>query len=81
MGTLSIRDLDDRVIEYFKIRARENRHSLEDEIRHVLTERAGCPRPPERPAGWLGSMSDRTRITGDITTPSSELVPWDAEQD
>ncbi len=35
--------------------------------------------PPERPAGWLGSMSDRIRITGDITTPSSELVPCDAE--
>ena len=39
------------------------------------------PGPPERPAGWLGSMSDRTRITGDITTPSSELVPWDVEDE
>ena len=37
-------------------------------------------RPPARPAGWLGSMSDRVRITGDITTPSSELVPWDVEE-
>ena len=39
------------------------------------------PGPPERPAGWLGSMSDRIRITGDITAPSSDLVPWDTEQD
>ena len=39
------------------------------------------PGPPERPAGWLGSMSDRVRITGDITTPTSDLVPWDVEQD
>ena len=37
--------------------------------------------PVERPAGWLGAMADRTCITGDITTPSSELVPWDVEQD
>ena len=37
-------------------------------------------RPPARPAGWLGSMSARVRITGDITTPSSELVPWDVEE-
>ena len=38
-------------------------------------------RPPERSAGWLGSMSDRIRITGDITTPTSDLVPWDVEEE
>lgn len=38
------------------------------------------PQPPERPDGWLGVMSDRMRIRGDITAPSSELVPWDAEE-
>lgn len=113
MGTLSIRDLDDRVIEYFKIQAKVNRRSLEVELRHVLTEaadrrrhvrefgdrtralgsmKAGTTmtdgvtllrgdRPPERPEGWLGAMSDRVRILGDITTPTSELVPWGAEQD
>ena len=81
MGTLTIPDLDDNVIECLEVQARENQRSLEEEIRHLLTERAGRLRLPERPAGWLGSMSDRTRITGDITTPSSELVPWDVEQD
>lgn len=40
MGTLTIRNLDDRVIEHFKARARENQRSLESEIRHLLTERA-----------------------------------------
>ena len=81
MGTLVIRDLDDRVIERLKIQARGNQRSLEEEIRHVLTEQAGCSGSPERSAGWLGAMSDRIRITGDVTTPSSDLVPWDAEQD
>ena len=37
------------------------------------------PGPPERSEGWLGAMSDRARITADITTPSSELVPWEVE--
>ena len=41
----------------------------------------GPPGPPEQPEGWLGAMSDRARITGDITTPSSDLVPWDAEEE
>ena len=40
MGTLTIRNLDDRVIERLKAQARENKRSLEAEIRHILTERA-----------------------------------------
>ncbi|MCY4511343.1 MAG: type II toxin-antitoxin system prevent-host-death family antitoxin [Acidobacteria bacterium] len=39
------------------------------------------PGPPERPERWLGAMSGRARITGDITTPTSELVPWDIEEE
>ena len=39
------------------------------------------PGPLERAEGWLGAMSDRARITGDITTPSSDLVPWDVEEE
>ena len=37
------------------------------------------PAPPQRPADWLGALSDRTRITGDITVASSDLVAWDVE--
>ena len=40
MGTLTIRNLDDRVIDRLKVQARENKRSLEGEIRHMLTERA-----------------------------------------
>ena len=40
MGTLTIRNLDDRVIERLKAQARENERSLEGEVRHMLTERA-----------------------------------------
>lgn len=40
MGTLTIRNLDDRVIERLKAQARANERSLEGEVRHMLTERA-----------------------------------------
>ena len=39
------------------------------------------PGPPERLEGWLGAMSDRARITCDITVPSSDLVPWEVEEE
>ena len=39
------------------------------------------PGPPRRSKGWLGAMSDRMRIRGDITVPSSELVHWDVEEE
>ena len=40
MGSLTIRNLDDRVIERLEAQARSNRRSLEGEIRHILTRRA-----------------------------------------
>lgn len=39
MGNLTIRNLDDRVIEQLKAQAKANQRSLEGEIRYVLTER------------------------------------------
>ena len=39
------------------------------------------PAQPEgRPASWLGTMADRTRVLGDITTASSEFTAWEAEE-
>ena len=39
MGTLTIRNLDDRVIEQLKEQARANHRSLEGEVRHLLSQR------------------------------------------
>ena len=41
MGNLTIRDLDDRVIERLKAQAKARHRSLEDEIRYVLTRQVG----------------------------------------
>jgi len=38
MGTITVRNLDDAVIDRLKARARDNKRSLEAEIRTLLTE-------------------------------------------
>ena len=38
MGTLTIRKLEDRVIDRLKARAKANQRSLEGEVRHLLKE-------------------------------------------
>ena len=38
MGNLTVRNLDDQVIEQLKVQARKNERSLEGEIRYVLTQ-------------------------------------------
>ena len=38
------------------------------------------PGPAEKTADdWLGAMAGTAEIAGDITTPTGELVTWDAE--
>ncbi len=61
MGTLTIRNLDDRVIETLKAQAKANHRSLEGEIRHALTQRAD-------PLGHLADFRDRTRQLRSLTT-------------
>ncbi len=61
MGTLTIRNLDDRVIETLKAQAKANHRSLEGEIRHALTQRAN-------PLGQIAEFRDRTRQLRSLTT-------------
>ena len=35
------------------------------------------PSPADRPEHWLGAMANRTRLVGDITVASSDLVDWE----
>ena len=43
MGTLTIRKLDDKVIDRLKARARTRGHSLETELREILTQASRQP--------------------------------------
>ena len=38
----------------------------------------GPPVPPGRPADWLGAMSGRGEICGDLIGPVAELSEWEA---
>ena len=69
MGNLTIRNLDDRVIEQLKAQARANQRSLEGEIRYVLTQQA------DRRARIAG-FRERTRQIARMTagTPQTDAT-------
>ena len=78
MGNLTIRNLDDQVIEQLKAQAKQNHRSLEGEIRHVLTQRV------ER-LGRIADFRERTRKLQSLTvgtrqTDSVKLLREDRDR-
>ncbi len=78
MGTLTIRNLDEQVIEQLKAQARANHRSLEGEIRYTLTQ---CVDP----LGRVAEFRDRTRRLMSLTsrenqTDSVELLREDRDR-
>ena len=77
MGNLTIRNLDDGVIETLKAQAKANQRSLEAEIRYVLTQRA------DRRVR-VADFRERTRQIADMTnsaqTDSVELLREDRDR-
>lgn len=69
MGNLTIRNLDDRVIDRLKAQAKANQRSLEGEIRHLLTQQADRP-------GRIADFRERTRQLVSLTagTPQTDSV-------
>ena len=69
VGNLTIRNLDDHVIDELKEQAKANHRSLEGEIRHVLTERV------DRRLR-IGQFRERTRAIAALTagTPQADSV-------
>lgn len=61
MGNLTIRNLDDRIVEQLKIQARQNHRSLEGEIRHLLTQQVDR-------VGRIADFRERTRKLASLTT-------------
>ncbi len=78
MPTLTIRNLDDEVIERLKTKAKEHDRSLEAEIRALLTEAAARP---SRKA--FLELADRIKAMTpkDVTqTDSAELIREDRDR-
>ena len=65
MGNLTIRNLDDRIIERLKERAKANQRSLEGEVRYMLTQQADRP-------GRIAGFRERTRQLLSLTADTSQ---------
>ena len=74
MATLTVRNLENEVVEALKARARRNNRSLEAEVRELLRD-AAC----SRSAATLRDLADRiAALTPDVPqTDSTDLVRED----
>lgn len=72
MGTLTIRDLDDAIVDKLKARAKANNRSLEGEVRMLLTDIA----EGRSNVALLRDLADRiAAMTPDVPqTDSTELI-------
>ena len=78
MGNLTIRNVDDRVIEQLKLQAKANQRSLEGEVRHLLTQQANR-------RGRVAEFRERTRKLLSLTeatvqTDSVDLLRQDRDR-
>ena len=79
MATISVRQLDERVVQRLKRRAALNNRSLEGEVRHIL-ENAVAGDMAARRASFL-VLSDRLRraTEGRAHTPAEVLIREDRD--
>lgn len=68
MGNLTIRNVDAYVIEQLKAQAKANRRSLEEEIRHLLTQQVNR----------LGRVADFRKRTRDLLSLTDGTVQTDS---
>jgi plasmid stability protein len=64
MGQVLVRNLDDHVIEKYKTKAELKGHSLEQELREVLTKSA--PLTPEEKVALSRRLREKSLPLGDV---------------
>ena len=72
-----VRDLDPRVIERLKQRAKSRDRSLEAEVRTILTDAAGRDTPEE---SYAKIMEFRKRFAGRRFSDSTEIIREDRDR-
>ena len=78
MGSLTVRNLDDNVIEALKMHAKANQRSLEAEVRYLLTQRVDRH---IRTQDFRERTLRLTRTTPDVPqTDSVELLREDRDR-
>jgi plasmid stability protein len=78
MGTLTIRELDDSIVERLKARAKANNRPLEGEVRMLLTEIAEGRSSVARLRDIAGQIAAMTPAGVD-QTDSTELIRRDRD--
>lgn len=78
MANLTIRNLDDAVVEKLKARAKDNERSLEAEIRVLLTETT--QRPSRKAFRELAERISAMTPEGVKQTDSAELIREDRDR-
>ena len=74
MGTVTVRQLDDRTKASLRIRAARNGHSMEQEVREILRAALAEPEPGGRLPGedWVDSLRrqfEAVGFTDDLAIP------------
>lgn len=77
MGTLTIRNLDNNVIETLKAQAKTNQRSLEAEVRYLLTQQADHR---VRIADFRERTQRISGMTDRLQTDSTELLREDRDR-
>ena len=78
MGNVTIRNLDDQVIDALKTQAKANQRSMEAELRHVLTQEVNHRL---RVAGFRQRSNRIARATAGVPqTDSVDLLRQDRER-
>ena len=78
MGNLTIRNLDDRVIDALKAQAKANQRSMEAELRHLLTQEVNHRL---RTAGFRQRTARIARTTARVPqSDSADLLRQDRDR-
>ncbi|MFQ5974455.1 MAG: hypothetical protein ACE5Q3_19200 [Alphaproteobacteria bacterium] len=78
MATVTIRNLDDRVVKQLKERARRHNRSFEAELREVLTR--ACTSPSSQDLRAIAERIAAMTPDGVAQTDSTELLREDRER-
>ena len=81
MGQVLIRDLDDDVIDRLKTRAERKGHSLEEELRELLTAAAPPQLTPEEKLAIAERIASLSPALPDFDIPAAIRFGRDDEQD
>jgi len=80
MAQVLIRDLDAKVVNGLKQRAKKNRRSMQSELKMILEEAAGLSKHNNLDAFLAQAKAIRAHTTGQVRTDSAALIREDRQR-